>query len=93
MLTGGPRGGGGGGRNGGFGGGGGRSGGFGSGFGRGGGGRSGTTDSGSSGSGGGFGQIDWAALNAGRAQAEIEKWKGAYCTPCMFCLSKLLVLF
>ena len=32
--------------------------------------------SGGSGSGGGFVKIDWAALNANRAQAEAQKWAG-----------------
>ncbi|CAI8021536.1 Probable ATP-dependent RNA helicase DDX43, partial [Geodia barretti] len=71
---------GGGGRSGGFGfggGGGGRSGGFGSGFGRGGGGFSSGGGDGGGGGSGGFVKIDWGALNASRAQAEIEKWKGA----------------
>ena len=76
----------------GFGGGGGRGssgfgGGFGSGFGSGFGGGGGRGSSGFGGggvgssgsSGGGFGKIDWAALNANRAQAEIEKWAGT-CT-------------
>ena len=70
---------GGGGRSGGFGfggGGGGRSGGFGSGFGRGGGGFSSGGGDGGGGGSGGFVKIDWGALNASRAQAEIEKWKG-----------------
>ena len=66
-------GGGGGGFGGGFGGGG-----FGGGFGGGGGGGF----SGSSGGGGGgFAKIDWGALNANRAQAEIEKWKGIHVCP------------